>query len=191
MEVSGQLHTPAALPTREIASDTRWTGGWLGSRAGPGAMENRQILPLPGIERRCNNILKSTIIWDVIPCSLVEVYRCCRRTHRPHPPGAEKYAWQVIIASLPPILIEKTCQTHCGFLWKNVVQLPCATYALVACSFLCTVIVIWIVEPSEGSPLNVHWLSGVVSYTQWCSASRTRNSRALHCSERLSDKSNV
>jgi hypothetical protein len=34
MEVSGQLHDPAALPPRkERAPDTHWIGGWVGPRA--------------------------------------------------------------------------------------------------------------------------------------------------------------
>jgi hypothetical protein len=34
MEVSGQLHAPAALPPRERAPGSHWIGGWLGTRAG-------------------------------------------------------------------------------------------------------------------------------------------------------------
>jgi hypothetical protein len=33
MEVSGQLHAPAALPPRERAPGTHWIGGWVGPRA--------------------------------------------------------------------------------------------------------------------------------------------------------------
>jgi hypothetical protein len=33
MEVSGQLHTPAALPPRERTPDTHWIRGWVGPRA--------------------------------------------------------------------------------------------------------------------------------------------------------------
>jgi hypothetical protein len=33
MEVSGQLHAPAALPPRERAPGTQWIGGWVGPRA--------------------------------------------------------------------------------------------------------------------------------------------------------------
>jgi len=32
MEVSGQLHIPAALPSRERAPGTFLIGGWMGSR---------------------------------------------------------------------------------------------------------------------------------------------------------------
>jgi len=34
MEVSGQLHAPAALPPKERAPGTHWIGGWVGPRAG-------------------------------------------------------------------------------------------------------------------------------------------------------------
>jgi hypothetical protein len=33
MQVSGQLHAPAALPPRETAPGTHWIGGWVGHRA--------------------------------------------------------------------------------------------------------------------------------------------------------------
>jgi len=33
MEVSGQLHAPAALPPVKELPGTYWTGGWVGSRA--------------------------------------------------------------------------------------------------------------------------------------------------------------
>jgi len=29
MEVSGQIHAPAALPPRERDPGTHWTGGWI------------------------------------------------------------------------------------------------------------------------------------------------------------------
>jgi hypothetical protein len=43
MEVSGQLHAPAALPPRERATDTHWTGGWVGPRAVLDAVVKRKI----------------------------------------------------------------------------------------------------------------------------------------------------
>jgi hypothetical protein len=43
MEVSGQLHTPAALPPRERAPDTHLIGGWVGSRAVLDAVVKRKI----------------------------------------------------------------------------------------------------------------------------------------------------
>jgi hypothetical protein len=39
MEVSGQLHAPAALPRGERAPGTVWIGGWVGFRAGLDAVE--------------------------------------------------------------------------------------------------------------------------------------------------------
>jgi hypothetical protein len=40
MEVSGQLHVPAALPPVP-----HWIGGWVGPRVGLDAVEKRKILP--------------------------------------------------------------------------------------------------------------------------------------------------
>jgi hypothetical protein len=34
MEVSGQLHAPAALPPEKDPPGTHWIGGWVGPRAG-------------------------------------------------------------------------------------------------------------------------------------------------------------
>jgi hypothetical protein len=34
MEVIGKLHAQTVLLPREIAPDTQWIGGWMGSRAG-------------------------------------------------------------------------------------------------------------------------------------------------------------
>jgi hypothetical protein len=39
MEVSGQLHTPAALSPEEIAPSSHSIGGWVGSRAGLDPLE--------------------------------------------------------------------------------------------------------------------------------------------------------
>jgi hypothetical protein len=47
MEMSGQLHAPAALPPEEITPSTHWIGGWVGPGAGPDAVENPA---LPGIK---------------------------------------------------------------------------------------------------------------------------------------------
>jgi hypothetical protein len=44
MEVSGQLHAPAALPPLRIATGTPWIGGWVGPRAGLDAMAKRKFL---------------------------------------------------------------------------------------------------------------------------------------------------
>jgi hypothetical protein len=43
MEVSGQLHVPAALPPRERAPSTHWIGGWMGLRAVLNAAVKRKI----------------------------------------------------------------------------------------------------------------------------------------------------
>jgi hypothetical protein len=42
MEVSGQLHAPAAFILREVATGTNWIGGWVGLRAGLDAMTKRK-----------------------------------------------------------------------------------------------------------------------------------------------------
>jgi hypothetical protein len=43
MEVSGQLHTPAALLPGKEPPGTHWIGGWVGPRAGLDAMVKRKI----------------------------------------------------------------------------------------------------------------------------------------------------
>jgi hypothetical protein len=48
MEVSDVLHTPAALPSREVAPDTHWLGGWVGHSVGLDTVE--KSLTLLGIE---------------------------------------------------------------------------------------------------------------------------------------------
>jgi hypothetical protein len=42
MEVSGQLHAPAALLPGERAPGTRWIVGWVGPRAGLNGVEKRK-----------------------------------------------------------------------------------------------------------------------------------------------------
>jgi len=41
MEVSGQLHAPAALPTGKDPLVTHWIEGWMGPRAGLEAVVKR------------------------------------------------------------------------------------------------------------------------------------------------------
>jgi hypothetical protein len=43
MEMSGQLHAPAAFIPRERAPGTHWIGGWVGTRAILDAVVKRQI----------------------------------------------------------------------------------------------------------------------------------------------------
>jgi len=50
MEVSGQLHAPAALPPEKEPPGTHWIGGWVGSRAGLGAVKKKKFPAPPGIE---------------------------------------------------------------------------------------------------------------------------------------------
>jgi hypothetical protein len=49
LEVSGQLHAPAALP-RERAPGTHFIGGWVDPRAGLDDMEKWKFLTLPELE---------------------------------------------------------------------------------------------------------------------------------------------
>jgi hypothetical protein len=50
MEVIGQLHDPAALPSGKIGSDTHWIGDWVSPRAGLDAVKRRNI-PAPAGNR--------------------------------------------------------------------------------------------------------------------------------------------
>jgi hypothetical protein len=52
MEVSGQLHAPAALPLGERAPGTHWIGGRVDPRAGLDDVEKLKFLPPPGLELR-------------------------------------------------------------------------------------------------------------------------------------------
>jgi hypothetical protein len=45
MDVSGQLHAPAALHLGN-SPGTHWVGGWVGLRAGLEAAEKRKYLPI-------------------------------------------------------------------------------------------------------------------------------------------------
>jgi hypothetical protein len=51
LEVSGELHAPAALP-RGIAPGTHWLGGCVNPRAGLDDVKKRKFLALPGLELR-------------------------------------------------------------------------------------------------------------------------------------------
>jgi hypothetical protein len=50
MEVSGQLHAPAALPTWERPPGTYWVGGWVDPRAGLDDVEKGKFLNLLGLK---------------------------------------------------------------------------------------------------------------------------------------------
>jgi hypothetical protein len=52
MEVSGQLHAPAALPLGEKAPGTQWIEGWVGPKACLEAVAKRKISAPAGIEPR-------------------------------------------------------------------------------------------------------------------------------------------
>jgi hypothetical protein len=63
MEVSGQLHAPAALPPRERAPGTHWIGGWVGPRAVPDVVVKRKI---PSPRRESNP--RTPIVQPVAEC---------------------------------------------------------------------------------------------------------------------------
>jgi hypothetical protein len=52
LEVSGQLHTPAAFTPGERAPDTHWTGGRVDPRSSLDDMEKTEFLTLPGLKLR-------------------------------------------------------------------------------------------------------------------------------------------
>jgi hypothetical protein len=52
MEVSGQLHAPAALPPEKEPHGTHWIEGWVGPKTCLDDAERRKILPLLGLEHR-------------------------------------------------------------------------------------------------------------------------------------------
>jgi hypothetical protein len=59
MEVSGQLHAPAALPRRKNPG-TYWIGGWVGPRASLDAVAKRKI-PSPRRESNPNRPARSLV----------------------------------------------------------------------------------------------------------------------------------
>jgi hypothetical protein len=50
LEVSAQLHAPAALPAGKPPPHTHCIGGWVGPRADLDDTEKRKFLTLPGLE---------------------------------------------------------------------------------------------------------------------------------------------
>jgi hypothetical protein len=54
LEVSSQLHAPAALPQEKDPPppDTHWIGSWVDPRTGLDDVEERKFLTLPGLELR-------------------------------------------------------------------------------------------------------------------------------------------
>jgi hypothetical protein len=72
LEVSGQLHAPAALP-RERAPGTHFIGSWVDPRAGLEDMEKWKLLTLQGLELPPPMVVQSVasryIDW-AIPASI-------------------------------------------------------------------------------------------------------------------------
>jgi hypothetical protein len=52
LEVSGQFHAPAALPSKKEPPGIHWTGGWVDPRGGLDDSEKGKFLTLPGLELR-------------------------------------------------------------------------------------------------------------------------------------------
>jgi hypothetical protein len=50
LEVSGQLHAPASLPTGKAPPGTHWLWGWVDPRAGLDDLEKRKFLTLPRLQ---------------------------------------------------------------------------------------------------------------------------------------------
>jgi hypothetical protein len=50
--MSGQLHSPVALPPGEKPPGIHWIGGWVGPITGLGDLERRKILPLRELKLR-------------------------------------------------------------------------------------------------------------------------------------------
>jgi hypothetical protein len=75
MEVSGQLHSPAASPSGEKKTNTHWIGGWMGPRAGLDAVVKRKI---PSLRRESNPdhpIVQRSVDVDCESTELSEVLR--------------------------------------------------------------------------------------------------------------------
>jgi hypothetical protein len=66
MEVSVQLHAPAALPAGKEPLVTHWIGGWVGPRAVLDAMMKRKI-PIPRRESNPRTpIIQSVVVVKII-----------------------------------------------------------------------------------------------------------------------------
>jgi hypothetical protein len=61
MEVSGQLHVQAALPSRERAPGFYWVGGCMGPRTSLEVVEKRKNFSLPWIEPQ----LSSPLLYEL------------------------------------------------------------------------------------------------------------------------------
>jgi len=92
MEVSGQLHAPAALSPREIAPGTHWIGRWVGPRAGLDVVVKRKI---PSPRRESNP--RTSIVQLVAPRWWREKYQAPTETATlDHPTRSpELYNWTI------------------------------------------------------------------------------------------------
>jgi hypothetical protein len=72
MEVSGQLYTLTALPPEKEASVPIRIGDWVGSRGGE---EQKNLLPLPGIEPKFLGLPTSSLVSISNEKSFTECYK--------------------------------------------------------------------------------------------------------------------
>jgi hypothetical protein len=75
MEVSGELHAPAALPPGERTFFTHSTGGWIGPKTGMDIMENRNNLCLCRESKPSRPALSMLLYGLKYPSSFVDVGR--------------------------------------------------------------------------------------------------------------------
>jgi hypothetical protein len=67
MDVSGQLHAPAALPPGERAPGTHWIGGWVGPRAVLDAVVKRKFhIPRTPIIQRMKLLCLYEFFFDIV-----------------------------------------------------------------------------------------------------------------------------
>jgi hypothetical protein len=78
VEVSGELHGPAALSPRERAPGTHWIGGWIVPRAGLDAVSKRKIPSLRPKSNPDHPIVQSVASrytgWAIHSCVLCSVF---------------------------------------------------------------------------------------------------------------------
>jgi len=63
MEVSGQLHAPAALLLREWTSHWHWVGDWVPREPFCTCLMKKEFVPLPGIELQIIQPIAQSLYW--------------------------------------------------------------------------------------------------------------------------------
>jgi hypothetical protein len=79
MEVSGQLHTPAALPLGERAPGSHWIQGWVGPRADLEAAGNRTPAVQPVDRRYPDSAVPAPNTTTDYHCNYGNMYRSCSK----------------------------------------------------------------------------------------------------------------